>query len=95
MEIDNDNLINIKQRLIAREFDKFYSSKNGEGYNNLDLMADSLENLNTCVSYDLKKAGKIKITQKIKEVLLWYRTLENNPKCYIKTQDGSVYDIRY
>ena len=80
----------IKQVLIAREFDKFYSAKNGDGDNNLDMMADAIENLNTLVSNDLRKQKKHKITQRVKYILVWYRTLESNPASYNNTPDGAV-----
>ena len=76
--------------MVATEFTKFYSAKNGDGFNNLDLMADAIENLNTLISNDLKKIGLIALTHRIKEVLLWYRTLETNPRSYTPTPDGMV-----
>lgn len=82
----------IKHKLIARELDKFFLARNGEGFNNLDLMADSLENLNIIVSNDIKKIGKQVITQRIRTILEWYRTIEKNPKSYTRTPDGDVFN---
>lgn len=83
--------INVKQTLIAREFDKFYSAKAGTGDNNLDMMADSIENLNTLISNDLRKEGKQQITLRVKQILLWYRTLESNPASYTNTPEGYLF----
>ena len=80
----------IKQTLIAREFDKFYSSKDGSGQNNLDLMADSIENLSTLISNDLSKEGLKHITQRTKKIIIWYRTLEQNPQSYTPTPEGQI-----
>jgi hypothetical protein len=88
---DINSGIGVKQTLIAREFDKFYSAKNGDGDNNLDMMADAIENLNTLISNDLRKEGKRKITLRVKQILVWYRTLESNPKSYVNTPDGTVF----
>lgn len=87
-ELTPNPSIFIKQKLVAREFDKFYSAKEGDGNNNLDMMADAVENLNTMISNDLKKIGLQNITQRVKYVLAWYRTLETNSKCYTRTPEG-------
>jgi len=80
--------LTIKQKLIGRELDRFFSAKDGTGDNNLDQMADALENLNTLISNDLSKENKSYITERIKKVLHWFRTLENNPKAYVNTPEG-------
>ena len=73
---------------LAIQRERFKAAKDGTGYNNYDLMADSLENMKADLKAKIMKNGNPLVLKRIERILNWYRTKESR---HVKnTPDGPM-----